>query len=99
RCRCGFRCRAWATRARFTSCRSSCAKRASPISKPEHGIVIARDVMVPMRDGVRLASDIYWPADNGAILPGPFATILLRTSYDKMAPRYVDGIASYFTPR
>jgi len=52
-----------------------------------------------MRDGVRLASDIYWPADNGAILPGPFPTILLRTSYDKMAPRYVDGIANYFTPR
>ncbi len=55
--------------------------------------------MVPMRDGVRLASDIYWPARNGRVLPGPFPTILLRTSYDKTAPRYVDGIANYFTPR
>ena len=70
-----------------------------PTSDPEHGIVIARDVMVPMRDGVRLACDIYWPANNGAVLPGPFPTILLRTSYDKVAPRYVDGIANYFTPR
>jgi uncharacterized protein len=66
---------------------------------PEFGIVIAKDVMVPMRDGVRLATDIYWPAHNGAIRPGPFPTILLRTSYDKTAPRYVDGIATYFTPR
>ena len=55
--------------------------------------------MVPMRDGVRLASDVYWPAQDGRVLPGPFPTILLRTSYDKMAARYVDGIANYFTPR
>ena len=68
-------------------------------SHPPFGMVIAKDVMVPMRDGVRLATDIYRPARNGEPEPGPFATILLRTSYDKAAIRYVDTIANYFTPR
>ncbi|GAB4426865.1 MAG: CocE/NonD family hydrolase [Chloroflexi bacterium OHK40] len=63
------------------------------------GIVVARDVMVPMRDGTRLATDIYRPARDGEPLPGPFPTILLRTSYDKRAQRYVGTIAEFFTPR
>jgi putative CocE/NonD family hydrolase len=29
-----------------------------------HDIIIERDVMVPMRDGVRLATDVYRPADG-----------------------------------
>ena len=33
-----------------------------------HNIIIERDVMVPMRDGVRLASDVYRP-DDGAKHP------------------------------
>lgn len=67
--------------------------------RAEYGIVVARDVMVPMRDGVRLAADIYRPARAGEALPGPFPTILLRTSYDKRAERYIATIAEYFTPR
>jgi predicted acyl esterase len=34
-------------------------------------------VMVPMRDGVRLATDIYRPAEGAA------PTLLARTPYDK----------------
>jgi uncharacterized protein len=67
--------------------------------EPPFGMVIAKDVMVAMRDGVRLASDVYRPARNGEPVPGKFATLLLRTSYDKAAIRYVDTIANYFTPR
>ena len=38
------------------------------------------DVMVPMRDGVRLATDLYFPADSaGAAL----STIMMRTPYGK----------------
>jgi len=44
------------------------------------------DVMVPMRDGVRLATDIYLPAEAGRALAGPFPVILERTPYDKTAP-------------
>jgi putative CocE/NonD family hydrolase len=68
-------------------------------SQPTYGILIAKDVMVPMRDGVRLAADIYYPARDGERVAGQFPTILLRTSYDKAAQRYVDTIANFFTPR
>ncbi len=68
-------------------------------SNVEYGINISKDVMVPMRDGVRLAADIYRPARDGEIVAGTFPTILLRTSYDKAAARYVDTIANFFTPR
>ncbi len=64
-----------------------------------YGIVIAKDVMVPMRDGVRLASDIYRPAQEGEPVAGQWPTILARTSYDKSAQRYVDSIPDFFTPR
>ncbi len=63
------------------------------------GINLAKDVMVAMRDGVRLASDLYRPAGpDGEPLPGPFPTILCRTPYDKTDRRYAE-IADFFTPR
>ncbi len=49
--------------------------------------VVLSDVMVPMRDGVRLATDVTLPARNGKALPGPFPTLLYRTPYDKAAAR------------
>jgi len=45
--------------------------------------VVERDVMVPMRDGVRLATDIYYPARDGVRLEGRFPAILERTPYNK----------------
>ncbi len=41
------------------------------------------DIMVPMRDGVRLATDVYLPARDGTILVGKRPTILMRTPYNK----------------
>lgn len=49
--------------------------------------IFLRDVMVPMRDGVRLATDVTLPARAGKPLPGPFPTLLHRTPYDKTAAR------------
>ncbi|WP_342361808.1 CocE/NonD family hydrolase [Terrarubrum flagellatum] len=50
-------------------------------------IIVSHDVMIPMRDGVRLATDIYRPAlPSGEPAPGPFPVILTRTSYDKSNP-------------
>ncbi|MBX6342030.1 MAG: hypothetical protein IRY97_06185, partial [Thermomicrobiaceae bacterium] len=57
-----------------------------PRSEPEHDVVVARNVMVPMRDGVRLATDIYRPARGTEPLPGPFPALLVRTPYDKSVP-------------
>lgn len=41
-----------------------------------------RDVMAPMRDGVRLATDVFLPEGDG-----PWPVILERTPYDKTAAR------------
>jgi putative CocE/NonD family hydrolase len=69
-------------------------------SEPEYGIVIAKDVMARMRDGVRLACDVYRPARDGEPLAGPFPTILGRTSYGKATDwMWVEPVANFFTPR
>jgi putative CocE/NonD family hydrolase len=36
-----------------------------------------------MRDGVKLSADVYLPANDGHIEPGPFPVILERTPYSK----------------
>lgn len=46
-------------------------------------VVVHRDVMVSMRDGVRLATDIYRPAKGGAPLAESMPVIFERTPYDK----------------
>ncbi len=55
------------------------------------GVVIERNVMVPMRDGVRLATDVYLPAKDGQILPGKFPTLLTRTPYGKIPAPITPG--------
>lgn len=56
------------------------------------------NVMIPMRDGVLLAADIYFPSMGGRNVDGTFPVILERTPYDKSAPRQVDN-ARYFARR
>ncbi len=70
-------------------------------SEAEFGINVSLDVYIPMRDGVRLATDIYRPAlPDGENAPGSFPVILGRTSYDKSNPViWVDAVAKFFTPR
>lgn len=63
-----------------------------------YATLLAKNVMVPTRDGTRLAADIYRPACEGEFVSGTFPTILCRTAYDKSAQRYVD-YGDYFTPR
>ncbi|MBI4304855.1 MAG: CocE/NonD family hydrolase, partial [Chloroflexi bacterium] len=68
---------------------------------PRPGILVSRDVMVPMRDGVHLATDIYRPAGTeGEPAPGKFPAILGRTSYDKSNPViWINPVAGFFVPR
>ena len=58
-----------------------------PVSATQH--------LIPMRDGVRLATDVYLPADAS-----PTATVLVRLPYDKDS-RYVffEAAARRFTNR
>jgi predicted acyl esterase len=44
-----------------------------------YGIADFRNIMVPMRDGVRLATNVYRPAENGKVVEGKFPVILERT--------------------
>jgi uncharacterized protein len=70
------------------------------MASPDHGILTASDVMVAMRDGARLATDIHRPAREGMAVEGSFPTILARTSYDKTSARlWVEPFVRYFTPR
>ena len=68
---------------------------------PSFGIVSSHNVMVPMRDGVRLATDVYRPADeNGNAVEGRFPVIVGRTSYDKSNPViWIEAVANAFVPR
>lgn len=56
---------------------------AAPPPQPDYDFVVARNVMVAMRDGVKLATDIYRPARNGSVVNGKFPVILERTPYGK----------------
>lgn len=44
---------------------------------------VTANVMVPMRDGVKLATDVYRPARQGKPVDGRFPIILSRTPYNK----------------
>jgi putative CocE/NonD family hydrolase len=56
-------------------------------------MVIERNVMVPARDDVRLATDVYRPEGSG-----PFPVILERTPYDKTASSRSERTAADPTP-
>ena len=58
-------------------------------------VAVTQNVMVPMRDGVRLATDIYRPADQNEPLP----VILYRTPYSKIGREKEYGWASWFAAR
>lgn len=56
--------------------RALAAQEAAPESS------LQKDVLVPMRDGARLATDLYLPSGSGK-----FPAILCRTPYDKTGER------------
>ena len=68
-------------------------------SEPRFDVSLARSIMVPMRDGVRLATDIYRPAEGVEPLPGSFPTLLIRTPYDKGAADTIRRKGAYFASR
>lgn len=54
------------------------------------GVVRLDRVMVPMRDGVRLATDIYLPSDKAGRLPA----LLERTPYNRRGTNHADRSAA-----
>jgi putative CocE/NonD family hydrolase len=51
--------------------------------EPTNGVVVETDVRISVRDGTKLAADIYRPAKDGKPLEGRFPTLLTRTPYNK----------------
>jgi putative CocE/NonD family hydrolase len=57
-------------------------RRFAPLGD-DGDVVVARDVMVAMRDGVRLAADVYRPARDGGVDGTPLPVLVERTPYGK----------------
>jgi len=49
-----------------------------------------KNLMIPMRDGVKLATDIYRPTINGKIVEEKFPLIFQRTPYDKKKQSFTE---------
>lgn len=52
-------------------------------SYQQYDVICKSNVMIPMRDGVSLATDLYFPALDGKLVEDKFPLILERTPYDK----------------
>lgn len=64
-----------------------------------YSVYLESDRMIPMRDGVRLAMDLYWPADgDGHRIDQAWPVILVRTSYNKTFSEW-DGVPDWYAQR
>ena len=68
-------------------------------TRSRYDVVRRTDVMVPMRDGVRLATDLYFPAVDGQIANGRLPALIERTPYDKVQAAERGDQARYFASR
>lgn len=73
----------------------ACSFALAQAEAPYDVVLAERDFMMPMRDGVRLATDIYRPTDSGKIVTEPLPVLLQRTPYDKTGDRIVES-AEFF---
>jgi predicted acyl esterase len=64
---------------------------AARASRPELDVHLTENVMVLMRDGVRLATDVYRPARDGAPLADRRPVLLHRTPYNKVKTEATSG--------
>ena len=62
-----------------------CAAHTSAAQAPVQYAVVRSEhnLMIPVRDGLKMATDIYRPARNGVPVEGRFPVLLNRTPYDK----------------
>ena len=66
-------------------------------SRPaQHEVVVRKNVMIAMHDGVRLAADLYVPSGDKGEKAGALPTLLARTPYNKNG---VEHEGRYFAER
>jgi putative CocE/NonD family hydrolase len=68
-------------------------------SEPIYDVLIEHDIMVAVRDGVRLATHVYFPAKDGERLPGKHPVLLNRTPYRKEDTEEASGYNRFFAQR
>jgi putative CocE/NonD family hydrolase len=68
-------------------------------SRPELDVHLTENVMVPMRDGVRMATDTYRPARDGRPLADRRPVLLHRTPYNKVETEATSGQCRFFASR
>jgi len=66
------------------------------LSAQTYEVSASKNVMITARDGIKLGTDVYRPAQNGSPVEGKFPTLLERTPYNKDGGA---GSANYFVPR
>jgi putative CocE/NonD family hydrolase len=76
------------------------ASRAQPpgiTTRPaSNQVVVEKNVIITVRDGTKLAADVYHPSPDGTASVGRFPTLLTRTPYDKNG---VDRDGRYYAER
>lgn len=72
---------------------SALAESVHIISQPDYEIRMDLNVMIPMRDGVELSTDFYFPDSKGK-----FPTILIRTPYGADGARW-DRYGKFYASR
>ncbi|HXA40736.1 MAG TPA: CocE/NonD family hydrolase [Phenylobacterium sp.] len=66
------------------------AGRAAAAPDGPYEVVLESNIRVPMRDGVKLATDVYRPARGGKAVPGRFPAIMERTPYGRNVTSFRD---------
>ena len=62
------------------------------VPQPKYGLVTDKKIMIPMRDGVRLAADVYRPEESGR-----YPVIVIRTPYGRANKKqFIPEIAGVF---
>ena len=67
-----------------------------PVWSQTYQVSATKDVMIPARDGIKLATDVYRPARDGSPVDGKFPVLLERTPYNKDSGA---NAAKYYVPR
>ena len=68
-------------------------------SRPDLDVHLTENVMVPMRDGIRMATDIYRPARDGRPLNDRRPVLLHRTPYNKAETEATSDQCRFFAAR
>ena len=68
----------------------------APASAQYGSVIVTRDVMIPVRDGKLMATDLYRPVANGGVVTSKLPVLLNRTPY---ARETLAASARYFAQR